>query len=188
MVNPENIFISTSQFRFNAEDFARARGILAENPRMVKRGVYAVAGLTLFCVPLFAQQTNRPDRFSALNKSLPQFASLDLSNAQSFSYGAFSWTQPTADFLPGLPVAATPRKAAPSEPATDSSKEVVDVSRPLFDYAHGEIGFLYGRSTGKFDRDLEQGYIMGEVGNDKFQITAGAAYERSSGRVPRFRH
>jgi hypothetical protein len=181
--------MSNPQFRFNAEDFARARGILVENPRMVKRGVCAVTGFILFCVPSFAQQTNRPARFSALNKSLPQFASLDLSNAQSFSYGAFTWTEPTPDFLPGgLPVPARPRTVASPALPTDSSKEVVDVSRPLFDYAHGEIGFLYGRSTGKFSRELEQGYIMGEVGSDKFQISAGAAYERSTGRVPRLRH
>jgi hypothetical protein len=28
---------------------------------------------------------------------------------------------------------------------------------------------------------------VGEVGNDKFQITAGASYEESSVRFPRFR-
>ena len=30
-----------------------------------------------------------------------------------------------------------------------------------------------------------QSYIVGTVGNDKFQITAGASYEESSFRIPR---
>ena len=29
-------------------------------------------------------------------------------------------------------------------------------------------------------------YIVGGVGNDKFQITVGASYEESNGRVPRW--
>ena len=70
---------------------------------------------------------------------------------------------------------------------SDSSKDTVDISKKsLFDYAHAEIGLMYGRSSGKFDRELEAGYILGTAGDEKFQISAGAAYERWSGRVPRF--
>ena len=54
-------------------------------------------------------------------------------------------------------------------------------------YYGGEVGFLYGHSTGKFGGDDIQTYILGEVGNEKFQITVGASYEESSGRIPRFR-
>ena len=79
------------------------------------------------------------------------------------------------------------RASAPAVPAEDSSKEIATVRRSnLFDYAGGEVGFLYGRSTGKFGREVEAGYILGEVGNDKFQINVGASYENSSGRFPRF--
>jgi hypothetical protein len=53
-------------------------------------------------------------------------------------------------------------------------------------YAGGEVGVLYGRSSGKFGGDVFQTYMQGEVGNDKFQISAGAVYQESSGRVPRF--
>ena len=49
----------------------------------------------------------------------------------------------------------------------------------------GEVGFFYGRSDGKYGREDFQAYIIGGVGNDKVQITAGAAYTESSGRVPR---
>jgi hypothetical protein len=54
-------------------------------------------------------------------------------------------------------------------------------------YYGGEIGFLYGHSIGKGSGDLMESYIMGQVGNDHFQITAGAAFDQSSGQGVRFR-
>jgi hypothetical protein len=53
-------------------------------------------------------------------------------------------------------------------------------------YYGGEIGMLYGQWSGKGGGDMMQSYIMGTVGNDHFQITAGAAYEDSSGHTSRF--
>ncbi|MFN2541665.1 MAG: hypothetical protein ABR514_05785 [Chthoniobacterales bacterium] len=157
---------------------------------MSKRGLgvmTAVLGLG-WCVA--AQPTNRPEKL-LLNNSSPRFPSLELSDAQYFSFAtAFNWLEPAAtDFLPPLPTAPQPATIAHVESAKDSSKEDVDLSRKnLFDYAHGEIGFLYGRSTGKFDREVEQGYVIGTVGNDKLQITAGALFEHSSGDIRRFGH
>ncbi len=52
-------------------------------------------------------------------------------------------------------------------------------------YSGGEVGFFYGKSSGKFGITDKQAYILGGVGNDKLQITAGAAYQESSGNVPR---
>lgn len=49
----------------------------------------------------------------------------------------------------------------------------------------GEVGFFYGKSEGKYGREDFQAYIIGGVGNDKVQITAGAAYHESSGHVRR---
>ena len=54
-------------------------------------------------------------------------------------------------------------------------------------YYGGEVGILYGRWTGKGGGDLLQSYILGTVGNDKFQITVGTEYDESSGRTVRFR-
>jgi len=54
-------------------------------------------------------------------------------------------------------------------------------------YYGGEIGFLYGHSMGKSSGDLMESYIMGQVGNDHFQITAGAAFDQWSGQGVRFR-
>ena len=50
----------------------------------------------------------------------------------------------------------------------------------------GEVGVFYGKSGGKYGREDMSAHIIGGVGNDKFQITAGAAYHESSGRRPRY--
>jgi len=49
----------------------------------------------------------------------------------------------------------------------------------------GEVGFFYGKSDGKYGREDFQSYFIGGVGNEKFQITVGAAYHESSGHLPR---
>jgi len=53
-------------------------------------------------------------------------------------------------------------------------------------YYGGEIGFMYGQWSGKGGGDYLDSYIQGTVGNDKFQITAGAEYENWSGHGQRF--
>jgi hypothetical protein len=157
---------------------------------MAKRALGAVAGFLSLCLPLFAQQADRPDIFSALNNSSLRLPSLTLSDARLFSFSsAFNWTEATTtDFLPALSTTAKPQRAnASAKLPNDSSKEVVDVRRPnLLDYATGEMGFLYGKSTGKFGGSVEEGYIIGDVGDDKFHISVGASYENSSGRLSRF--
>jgi len=56
-------------------------------------------------------------------------------------------------------------------------------------YVSGEVGFLYGHWSGKGGGDMWETYVEGTVGNDKFQITAGASYDEwsGSGRNLRFR-
>ena len=164
---------------------------------MTKRALSAVAGFLGLCLPLSAQQAGRPDIFSALNNSSLRFPSLTLSDGRLFSFSGtvappllFDWMEPTLpDFLPTLSATEPRRATASAAPPKDSSKELVDIQRSnLLDYASGEVGFLYGRSTGKFGGEVEQGYFIGDVGNDKFHITVGATYENSSGRFPRFSH
>ncbi len=48
-------------------------------------------------------------------------------------------------------------------------------------YTRGEIDFVYGKYTGKGGGDFKQGYILGEVGSDKFRFSVGASYGESSG-------
>jgi hypothetical protein len=159
---------------------------------MTKRALSALAGSLGLCLPLFAQQTDRPDIFSSLNNSLLRRPSLTLLDGRLFPFSsALNWTETTTpQFLPALSAGEKPERAnASATDGKDSSKEVVELRRPnLLDSAHGEVGVLYGRSTGKFGREVEQGYIIGDVGDDKFHITVGASYENSSGRFPRLGH
>ena len=68
----------------------------------------------------------------------------------------------------------------------DSPGELM-VSPPDPIYYGGETGILYGHSIGKGSGDMLETYIQGTVGNEHFQITAGAAYEQSSGNTVKFR-
>jgi hypothetical protein len=56
-------------------------------------------------------------------------------------------------------------------------------------YYGGEVGFLYGQSSGKGGGSMWETYVNGTVGNDKFQISAGAAFDEwnGNGRSVRFR-
>jgi hypothetical protein len=70
----------------------------------------------------------------------------------------------------------------------DSPDEMLSSSlNPI--YYGGEVGFLYGRWSGKGGGDMWESYVVGTVGNDKFQITGGASYDEwnGSGRTGRFR-
>ena len=70
----------------------------------------------------------------------------------------------------------------------DSPDEMLSSSlNPI--YYGGEVGFLYGRWSGKGGGDMWESYVTGTVGNDKFQITAGASYDEwnGNGRGVRFR-
>jgi hypothetical protein len=84
----------------------------------------------------------------------------------------------------------SPARRSRSENSGTDGKDPIDeiIGSPLDRvYYGGEVGVLYGQWTGKGGGDLLETYIMGTVGNDKFQITAGAAYEEWSGRAQRFR-
>jgi len=89
-------------------------------------------------------------------------------------------------FQDDLPSAADVEQAnAATIDGKDSPSDIV--SPPLSPiYYSGELGVFYGRSSGKFGREIMQTYFLGEVGNEKFHITVGAAYEESNGRLPRF--
>ena len=53
----------------------------------------------------------------------------------------------------------------------------------------GEIGFLYGKSSGSrgYGREDFAGYIVGTVGNDKFSLTAGFYHQETTFSGPRWR-
>ena len=180
---------------------------------MTKRALSAVAGFLGCCLSLSAQETQRPGEiqpvlftlsqpgrsgvvntgaalFSSLNSSYYGFPSLSLSDGRLVSLSnAYNWIEATTpDFLPAFSTDKPARVSSAATSGRDSGNKVVEVQPKLFDYAGGEVGFLYGRSTGKYGVEVEQGYIFGEAGNDKFHISVGAAYENLSGRFPHLGH
>jgi hypothetical protein len=86
-------------------------------------------------------------------------------------------------------------RAAPDSPSANSGIDGKDSPDEMLSsssdpiYYGGEVGVLYGRWSGKGGGDMWETYVVGGVGNDKFQITAGAAYDEwsGSGRGLRFR-
>ena len=73
---------------------------------------------------------------------------------------------------------ATDAKDLPGEWISPPSNQV---------YYTGEVGFVYGQWSGRGNGDYWQNYVWGQVGNDKFQINAGASFENWSGNSPKIR-
>jgi hypothetical protein len=124
------------------------------------------------------------------NSSYTMSAPMLLDGRRLSLSNAYTWIDPMpVDFLPAETegFSASVSTGSPSV-REDSDGKTVPVQRKLVDYVHGEVGVLYGSTVGsnKFSREVEQGYILGEIGNDKYQINVGAFYEHSSGHVPRF--
>jgi len=184
---------------------------------MIKRALVIALGFLGFCFPLTAQQTSRvertkdkaatyrqlrpsaldtparltlsrPEVFSATNGSVLMMLTLSEGQRLPASGELGSMGMPPLDyFQDDLPSAAQVEQAyaAPVD-GKDSPAEMI--SPPLSPiYYSGEVGVFYGRSSGKFEREIMQTYFLGGVGNDKFQITVGAAYEESNVSLPRFR-
>jgi len=194
------------------QNFTGARGLLAVSYFMTKRGLLPVVVFLGLCFSLAAEQASgspsghggaftlaqlrsmaaatnasvllQPTLFNSLDN--PVFG-LPFSNRDVFSLATtFNLVGTTPQsFLPFSPAMDSPRVSRPATSAKDSSDRLFDL-RPNFDYVTGEVGFLYGRSSGKFGGEYKEGYIFGEVGNDRIHISAGASYEEWNGRVPRW--
>jgi hypothetical protein len=166
---------------------------------MNKRALLTVVGLVVCCLSSSAQEMQRSVLFSLsrlntradllgrLDGAYYNFPSLTLSDGRLFSlFDASDWVEAIpADFLPALS-AEVPARARTAS-TRDSADKAVKLQPKVFDYVHGEVGGLYGTTLGgKFSREVEAGYILGEMGNDKTQISIGGFYEHSSGHVPRW--
>ena len=192
-------------------NFTGARALLAVSYLVTKRGLLPVVVFLGLCFSLGRQASGsppghggaftlaqlrsmaaanngsvllQPNLFNSLDN--PVFG-LPFSNREVFSLATtFNLVGTTPrSFLPFSAAMESPRASLPETAAKDSSDRLFNL-RPTFDYVTGEVGFLYGRSTGKFGGDYMQGYIFGEVGNDRIHISAGASYEEWNGRVPRW--
>jgi len=158
---------------------------------MTKRALSAVAGFLSYCLSLSAQQTQSPGPLQfdggTLNRPFLRVPSLTLADQERVSFlTAFSWQTPV-DFLPPFNPVEPQSVALPTTPGRGNSLDnVVEMRAPDRVYVGGEVGFLYGRSSGKYGREDFQTYIIGTVGNEKFSITAGYLHQESSGRIPRW--
>lgn len=191
-------------------------GILAVNSVMTKTALLAVVALFGFSLSLSAQQPSRsssnksdaitlaqiyrldrlnsgsgflqPGRFSSLDNPIlfGGFPSVGtFLNRENFSLSTtFNLIGTAPTFFPATYAMTEPRSRIPADSDKDSPEHPFDL-RPNY-YVTGEVGFLYGHSSGKFGGDYLNGYIIGEVGNDRFNITVGASHEEWTGRVPRW--
>lgn len=96
---------------------------------------------------------------------------------------AFDWTVPTTP-LPRPVTTAGQTLTAPTSAPRNFPDRLSDWA-PKLGYVTGEVGFLYAHGSGKWGGDLKETYIIGEVGDDKFHINVGAAYQDSNFRLPR---
>ena len=158
---------------------------------MNKRTLIAVAGLFSISFLVSGQVSLLPNPFAGLDGTSLRVPSLALADRSPFAFPNALETSEIPAFLPALPPSPDGKVTVGRVSARDSSKEisdtkaVVQMKKPFFDYATGEIGAFYGHSSGKFSTDYEAGYLMGTVGNDKMQISAGASYEHSDTNYPR---
>jgi hypothetical protein len=172
---------------------------------MIKRALVIGLGFLGFCFPLTAQQTSRKERTKDETAAPRQLrpsaldtpARLTLSRPEVFSATNGSvlmmltlfggQRSPASGELGGMGMppldyfqdgAEAQEVEPPRVDGKDPPPEVVTAPlSPL--YYSGELGFFYGRSSGKFDREIMQTYFLGTVGNEKFQITVGAAHGAS---------
>lgn len=194
------------------KNFTGACGYLVVNSGMIGRVLSVATGLLGVCFAVAAQQAS--DSAFALNLYRPKTSSVADHSILFHKGPVGAWSDggalvsenamaeigmasidlfPVAYLTPNAPGLATARRgsATPDSPpgnfGTDGKDLPGNMMLPADQvYYGGEVGVMYGRWTGKGGGDLMQSYILGTVGNDKFQISVGAEYEESSGRTARY--
>ena len=153
---------------------------------MMKSALLAVAGFLALQSSSFAQ----PAGF--YGGSLWDQPSIDspwalLDRQDRFSFAtAFGSMRATPDYLPTL-TRSEPTSMAYLSDNKNSVDRIVDLSAPSKIRFGGELGFIYGKSTGSgLGREDYAGYIIGTVGNDYFSITA-SYYRQETSFNPRWR-
>jgi hypothetical protein len=170
---------------------------------MIKGALGVVLSFLSLCLPVAAQEPShseltkdqtsapiiyQPDMSGNVNSSIliRDLPALSLLDGRYFP-GATAMSRmgmASLDVFPVAPMNAVEGQRGNVSPidGKDSSVELTEASRY---YSAGEIGLSYGMSTRKSDYVEKQAYMIGTVGNDKFQITAGVSYQESTWRIPR---
>ena len=193
----------------DVQNFTGAGKRFSRKSFMMKRVLLFVLGFLALCLPVAAQQTNSLEQTITLGQlSLYQPELLAAADCSTLLRGL-----PMLSLLDGCYLPASSELGqmgmAPIDFASDMSYTVAEVDRIIVRpdhskdsakdspaevmnppsnpvYSGGEVGFLYGHATGKFGGDLYETYMLGTVGDDKFQITVGASYEESNHRIRRW--
>ena len=100
-----------------------------------------------------------------------------------------AYLAPNYSGTPPVTGRSTASVSRPQDVAADGKDSPSEMIRsPLNQvYCTGEVGFVYGQWSGKGSGDYLESYLWGQAGNDKFQITAGAAFQNWSGDSPKIR-
>ncbi len=155
---------------------------------MMKRALFAVAGFLALQSPGFAQPT--APFFGGTLFDQPSIASpwssLESQDRFFFSSG-FGSMRRTQEYLPAFDTSEPLSTAYMTSESKNAVDRVVDLHATSKIQFGGEIGFLYGKSTGSYGREDVAGYIIGTVGNDKFSITAGYYRQDTTYSNPRWR-
>lgn len=180
---------------------------------MVKRALSVVFGIVALCLPVAAQDvdsysanqlriTGEPDAGPALSLYRPDvFSSIDgttlihglpvltLLDGRRFPISGELGRMGMAplDVMPlaFLTAVNMQKHHASTSAGSDATSGVVDLRLNRNYGTFGEVGVFYGKAGGKYGREDFQSYIVGGVGNEHIQITAGASYEESSGHFAR---
>ena len=147
---------------------------------MIRRALFAVVGLVALCQPLVARPAEQLLLDGdTLDRQQPW---LSLENQDRFFFSsAFGSMRATQEFLPSFdPSEPLTMAYLPSTDRNDSLDRIIDLQAPSRIRFGGEIGFFYGKSTGKYGREDFAGYIIGTVGNDKFSINVGYLHQEST--------
>src|SRR3954470_7728232 len=128
-----------------------------EFPTMTKRVLFAVAGFLGLCLPLSAQRLSGPEQLllggSALDYAQSPWVSLENRDRFLFST-AFGSMRPSENYLPAFDPSGPLTYSAPrSMNDKNPVDNIVELTAPSRFYYGGEMGFLYGKSTGKYGRE-----------------------------------
>jgi hypothetical protein len=152
----------------------------------MKRALLGLAGLLCLGSSLPAQSFFGGGLLDQPSNNSP-WALLDSQDRFSFST-AFGSMRSTPDFLPAFNPSEPLSTAYLAPDNKNSVDKIVDLRKASDIRFGGELGFLYGKSSGSgFGREDFAGYVIGTVGNEHFSITAGYYRQETNFSSPRLR-
>ena len=159
---------------------------------MTKRALFAVVGFLGLSLAA-SQRAQGSEQVSfdgaTLEPSSVRLPSLGLEDHDRFFFStAFGGARPTAHYLPTYYPWEPQYGAHGARPGRRNPvDDIVDLRAPARIHFGGEIGFLYGKSTGTYGREDVAGYIIGTVGNESFSINVGYLRQETTFEHPRGR-